>query len=87
MLSDVETKMIGKIQNQDRLLWLSFQLLYNLAEDVSVERKMRKKGIVPHLIEMLSRSNVELLTLAVMFLTKLSIYRENKDALIKVRQR
>ena len=33
---------------------------------------------------MLERSNVELLILAVMFLKKLSIYRENKDKMLKV---
>lgn len=83
-LSDREKKLIGIIQKQDRLLYLCFYMLLNLAEDVAVERKMKKKNIVAHLVKMLDRSNVELLILAVTFLKKLSIYKENKDAMVKV---
>lgn len=39
------------IQKQDRLLYLCFYMLLNLAEDVGVERKMKKKvGGVAHLV-------------------------------------
>ena len=31
------------MQKQDRLLYICFYILLNLAEDVSVERKMKKK--------------------------------------------
>ena len=84
VLTDKERKLISIIQKQDRMLYLCFYMLLNLAEDVTVERKMRKKNIVPHLIGMLERSNVELLILAVTFLKKLSIYKENKDQMVKV---
>jgi Kinesin-associated protein (KAP) len=83
-LSASERKLIGVIQKQDRLLYLCFYLLLNLAENVSVERKMKKKNIVQHLLCMMDRSNVELLILAVTFLKKLSIYRENKEQMVKV---
>jgi hypothetical protein len=85
VLTDKEKKLISIIQKQDRMLYLCFYMLLNLAEDVSVERKMKKKNIVPHLIRMLERSNVELLILAMTFLKKLSIYKENKDQMIKAR--
>eukprot|EP00892_Ulva_mutabilis_P011239 jgi/Ulvmu1/8488/UM044_0022.1 len=78
-----ERKLINVIQKQDRMLYMCFYLLLNLAEDAAVERKMKKKGIVSHLLRMLERSNVELLILAVTFLKKLSIYKDNKDQMLK----
>jgi hypothetical protein len=86
-LSDKVRRVIQAIQKQDRLLYLCFYLLLNIAEDASVQRKMHKKNIVQHLIHMLDRSNVELLILAVMFLKTMSIYRENKNQMVKVRIR
>jgi hypothetical protein len=78
-LQEREKKLLALIQKQDRLLYLSFYLLLNLAEDVDVEKKMKKKNIVVYLVKMLDRSNVELLILATTFLKKLSIYKENKE--------
>ena len=52
-LSDKERKLILVIQKQDRLLYLCLYLLLNLAEDTAVERKMRKRAVVPHLLHML----------------------------------
>eukprot|EP00798_Chlamydomonas_sp_ICE-L_P013630 gene13630-19508_t len=66
-------------EKQDRLLYICFYMLLNLAEDVNIERKMKKKNIAVFLVKMLERSNVELLILSTTFLKKLSIYRENKD--------
>lgn len=83
-LSTKERKLITIIQKQDRLLYMCFYLLLNLAEDSAVERKMKRKGIVAQLLRMLERSNVELLILAVTFLKKLSIYKDNKDQMLKV---
>ena len=76
--------MINHIKKQDRLLYLCFYLLLNLAEDMNMERMLCRNNLVRHLCRMLERSNVELLILAVMFLKKLSIYRENKDKMLKV---
>lgn len=45
-LADRERKMLALVQKQDRLLYLCFYLLLNLAEDVSIERKMERKNIV-----------------------------------------
>lgn len=38
-----EKKLLALIQKQDRLLYLCFYMLLNLAEDVGVEKKMRRK--------------------------------------------
>ena len=42
-LGEREKKLLALIQKQDRLLYICFYLLLNLAEDINVERKMKKK--------------------------------------------
>ncbi len=69
------------IRKQDKLLFVGFYILLNLAEDLSVERKMIKKALVPSLAMALTRSFEDLLILCVTFLKKLSIIQENKDEL------
>lgn len=64
---------------QESLLYVATHLLLNLAEDTRVQIKMKNKGIVGNLIELLDRDNVEFLILIVNFLKKLSIFAENKD--------
>ncbi|GAQ89168.1 Kinesin associated protein KAP [Klebsormidium nitens] len=66
-------------RRQEKLLYLCFYLLLHLAEDVSIEKKMKKRNITSYLVKMLERRSVDLLILAVVFLKKLSIFRENKD--------
>ncbi|XP_069691639.1 kinesin-associated protein 3 isoform X2 [Periplaneta americana] len=82
MREDYE-KMKRKFQNlikkQDQLLRVSFYLLLNIAEDTRVEDKMRKKNITGMLTKTLDRDNVDLLILVVMFLKKLSLFKENVD--------
>ena len=72
-----KTKLI--MRKQEKLLFVCFHVLLNLAEDVQVERKMVKRKIVQYLAAMLDRTNAELLVLVVTFLKKLSIFQENKD--------
>lgn len=67
------------VRKQDKLLFVSFYVLLNLAEDVNVERKMIKKNLIPMLMTMLQRNFEDLLILAVTFLKKLSMFEENKD--------
>ena len=50
-----------------------------MAEDINVERKMKKRGITKMLVGMLKRHSPELLMLTLEFLKKLSIFKENKD--------
>ena len=40
---------------------------------------MHSKGLIQHLLALLDRDNTELLILAVSFLKKMSIFRENKS--------
>eukprot|EP00232_Nephroselmis_pyriformis_P016886 CAMPEP_0182884136 /NCGR_PEP_ID=MMETSP0034_2-20130328/18803_1 /TAXON_ID=156128 /ORGANISM="Nephroselmis pyriformis, Strain CCMP717" /LENGTH=702 /DNA_ID=CAMNT_0025017309 /DNA_START=48 /DNA_END=2152 /DNA_ORIENTATION=+ len=78
-LSEKQQRVMNVIRKQDRLLYVCFYMLLNLSEDVSVERKMKKKNVTVYLVKMLERNNVELLILCVTFLKKLSIYKENKE--------
>lgn len=66
-------------KKQEQLLRVAFYLLLNIAENVKFEEKMRRKNIIKMLITALDRQNVDLLLLAVTFLKKLSIVRDNKD--------
>ncbi|KAJ3115068.1 Kinesin-associated protein 3 [Phlyctochytrium bullatum] len=63
-----------------------FHLLLNLAEDLNIEVKMVKRDIVKYLLTMLERKTPELLILTVTFLKKLSIFKENKDEMVKALQ-
>lgn len=78
-----EKKLYAMLAKQEKLLFVCFHILLNLAEDISVELKMKKKNIIPYLANMLMRDNVDLLVLTVTFLKKLSIFQENKNDMIK----
>ncbi|XP_076752591.1 kinesin associated protein 3 isoform X4 [Xylocopa sonorina] len=67
------------MKKQEQLLRVAFYLLLNIAENMEVERKMRKKNVIGMLIKTLDRTNIDLLILVIAFLKKLSIFRENKD--------
>lgn len=66
-------------KKQEQLLRVAFYLLLNIAENVKLEEKMRRKTIVKMLVKTLERHNIDLLILIVTFLKKLSIVRDNKD--------
>jgi hypothetical protein len=57
-------------------------LLLNLSEDIKVEEKMKRRGATSLLVQLLGRSNDELLILVISFLKKLSLYGENKDTMV-----
>ena len=73
------------------LLWfpvpVALFLLLNLAEDTRTELKMRNKNIVSMLVKILERDGEEVLVLAVAFLKKLSIFLENKNDMVRERER
>lgn len=71
-------------KKQEQLLRVAFYLLLNIAENVKVEEKMRKKNIVKMLVKALERQNIDLLILVVTFLKKLSIVRDNKDEMYEL---
>jgi len=70
-------------KKQEKMLFVAFYLLINLAEDVGVERKMMNKDLLAYLSSTLDRAHGDLLILTVTFLKKLSIYSENKEIIIK----
>lgn len=71
-------------KKQEQLLRVAFYLLLNIAEDVKVEEKMRKKDILKMLVKSLERQNIDLLVLIVTFLKKLSIVRDNKNEMYEL---
>ncbi|CAI2734526.1 unnamed protein product [Schistosoma spindalis] len=76
-------KYTSLVRKQEQLFRVSFYLLLNISEDISVEIKMHNKGIVSMICKCLNRDNFELLILLVSFLKKLSIFSENKDEMLK----
>uniref|UniRef100_A0A2M4A7L9 Putative kinesin associated protein kap n=1 Tax=Anopheles triannulatus TaxID=58253 RepID=A0A2M4A7L9_9DIPT len=71
-------------RKQEQLLRVAFYLLLNIAENVKLEEKMRKKHIVRMLLKALERQNFDLLVLVVTFLKKLAIVRDNKDEMCEL---
>jgi hypothetical protein len=67
------------LKKQETLIRVCLCLLLNMAEDTRVEIKMHSKGLIPHLLALLERDNVELLILVVSFLKRMSIFKESKD--------
>ncbi|KIH54403.1 Kinesin-associated protein [Ancylostoma duodenale] len=60
-------------------------LLTNLAHDINVELKMVRRDIVPMLLKCLTfRDSAELTLATVQFLLKLSMFEENKAALLSI---
>ncbi|XP_067640565.1 kinesin-associated protein 3 isoform X4 [Eurosta solidaginis] len=66
-------------KKQEQLLRVALYLLLNMAENIKLEEKMRRKHIVKMLVKTLDRQNIDLLMLVTTFLKKLSIVRDNKD--------
>ncbi|KND02983.1 uncharacterized protein SPPG_02058 [Spizellomyces punctatus DAOM BR117] len=75
-------KFQAMLQKQDQLLFVSFHLLFNLAQDLTIEPKMVKRGIIKLLVTVLDRQTPELLILVIGFLKRLSVIRENKNELV-----
>jgi len=71
------------ILKQDKVLYIAFNTLLNLADDPKVEKKMVKRNIVGLLVRMLERNNGDLLVNTLYFLKKLSIIADNKDQMIE----
>ena len=76
-----EKKFQVVIHKQEQLLRVAVYLLLNVAEDTPIEVKITQKNIINYLNVMLERKSLELLILVVSFLKRLSIYKENKDAM------
>ena len=77
---EVEKRM-KQTRMQDKVFFVGFYILLNLAEDVSVEKKMVKKDLINNVSSVLGRNSIDLLSLCLNFLKKVSIFEENKDML------
>ena len=66
------------IAKQDKIFYVSFTVLLNMAEDPAIERKMKKRKIITLLLRMLERNDFHLLIVTLLFLKKLSIVGKNK---------
>lgn len=77
----IKMKILGL--KSEKMLFVAFYILINLAEDVQVEKKMLNKGLLQQLESMLERGNGDLLIITVSFLKKLSIYHENKELILR----
>ena len=73
----------SNFRRQEEILLIAVYLLLHISENKIIEMKMLKKGLIYSLITLLDRSNLELLILSVCFLKKLSIFKENKDLMLK----
>lgn len=82
-LDNYVKKLNKMILKQDKLLYISFNILLNLANDFKIEKKMAKRNIIGLLVRMLERNNGDLLVTTLYFLKKLSIIGENKDQMIE----
>ena len=77
MPKDLSTKY--EIKKQEKVLFVAFHLLLNLAEYLQIERKMKNRQVISLLMVMLERNNPDLLLIFLNFLKKLSIFGENKN--------
>ena len=82
-LEDERRKYENTRTKQEQLLSVCLHMLLNLAEDVMIEKKMKKRNIVSYLVELLDWDNPELQLVILTFLKKLSIYKENKDEMVR----
>lgn len=76
-------KMRDAMRKQDKLMFVCFYVLYNIAEDLHTERRMVKRKVVQCLAEILDRNSTSVLILAVHFLKKLSVFEGNKDTMLE----
>jgi len=74
-----ETKYKLQLNKQNKLMQVCQMVLLNLAEDISIEKKLVNRKMPLFLVQLLERTHEELLLVALQFLKKLSIFEENKD--------
>lgn len=78
-----EKRLTVTVKKQEKVLFVTFHILLNLAEDLQVERELKEKGIVRQLMSMLERNNPDLLYIVLSFLKKLSVFGSNKDEMLE----
>ena len=78
-----EKRLTITIKKQEKVLFVTFHILLNMAEDLQIEKEMKEKGIVRQLMSMLERNNPDLLYIVLSFLKKLSVFGSNKDEMLE----
>lgn len=74
-----EKKYKLQLAKQNKLMHVCLCVLLNLAEEISIERKMVNRKMPSLLIQLLDRSQEDLLLVTLTFLKKLSVFEENKE--------
>ena len=74
-----EKRLSVTIRKQEKVLFVAFHILLNLAEDLQIERKIISRKIIHYLMMMMERNNPDLLFIVMTFLKKLSVFGQNKN--------
>ncbi|KAH3761585.1 kinesin-associated protein 3 [Pelomyxa schiedti] len=69
-------------KKQEALFTVCLHVLLNMAEDPAIEERMTKRGVVSILLGFLDTNDAELLAVVLTFLKQLSIFCENKNAML-----
>lgn len=78
-LAKDEKKYKAQLNRQNRLMHVCQMVLLNLAEEISIEKKMVNRKMPLLLVQILDRTHEDLLLVALQFLKKLSVFEENKE--------
>jgi hypothetical protein len=78
-LAKEEKKYKLLLNKQSKLMHVCQMVLLNLAEEISIEKKMINRKMPLLLVQLLDRTNEDLLLVALQFLKKLSVFEENKE--------
>lgn len=70
-----------QMHRQNRLMYVCLMALLNLAEEISIEKKMVNRKMPKLLVSLLDRTHEDLVLLALHFLKKLSVFEENKETI------
>lgn len=84
MIEDQAKSIVPEPSNsrkRDQLLAVCFSLLLNISESERIEDKIRKRNVVALLAQSLGRKSIQLLSVVLRFLRKLSVYKENIDSI------
>ncbi|KAF4672506.1 Kinesin-associated protein 3 [Perkinsus chesapeaki] len=72
-----------KVMKQNKLLRIALLTLLHLAEDATVERKMVNGKLPSLIVRLLDRTWEPLLKVCLVFMKKLSVFREAKDQMVE----
>ena len=78
-----EKRLALTITKQEKVLFVAIHILLNLAEDLQIERKMKSRNVVGLLVTLLQRNNPDLIFISLNFLKKLSVFGDNKNAMLE----